>query len=68
MFGKGKDEKNIVEETAVLNLSGLDPKDREEICKKLGGLYDEQSQTCLVKIQIDKMRPIEVKILKLREE
>ena len=53
-----------IEGEAILDLKDLKPEEREMFCKKLGGLFDKESQQCLVKIKIDKSEPTKIKILK----
>lgn len=52
----------LLEGEAMLDLSDLPPEDREKICNLLGGLYNEKTKSCVVKIKIDNKDPTKIKI------
>jgi len=57
-----------IEGDAILDLKDLDPEDREDFCAKLGGVFDRETNRCMVKITLDKSNPKVVKILKYEPE
>lgn len=47
----------IVKMDAELLLDLLKPEDKEDLCKKLGGMYDKERNRCIIKVIVDEENP-----------
>ena len=62
-----EEEKVEVEGSAILDLSKVKEEDKENLCKRLGGIYDKENQQCLVKVKLTDFEKLDLKIIPYEE-